>query len=78
MNLLCVGERNVEPKTGVGTIVIKPKPFLVVGLETIGDLIERICLPVTTVIIGDVGLGKGYVGLHGEKRVQPSEVGEKK
>lgn len=78
MHFLGVGERNVEPETSVGTVVVEAKPLLVVGLEAVGYLVEGICLPISAIVVGDVGLGKGHVGLHGEKRVQPSEVREEK
>lgn len=73
-----VGERNVEPETSVGSVVVEAQPLLVVGLKAVGELVEGRGLVVSAVVVGDVGLGKGHVGLHGEQRVEPSEVREEK
>lgn len=78
MHFLGVGERNVEPETSVGSVVVEAQPFLVVGLEAVGELVEGRGLVVSAVVVGDIGLGKGHVGLHGEQRVEPSEVREEK
>lgn len=71
-----VGERNVEPETGVGAVVVEAQPLLVVGLEAVGELVERAGLPVAAVVVGDVGLGERHVGLHGQERIHSSEVRE--